>query len=138
MKIIKIENSTMLYHGKSFPMGSVMLFFNNYELVCTNFPTGKNCREKKIKIYVYLPNEKKWVITYEKNDLTNAMWDYYLTKQKKNARRRHKRGIKNVRKMMSHDRVHKKGGGGRRENVYAITDYECAKKPLHDFKRVWN
>lgn len=39
--------------------------------------------------------------------------------------------------MMRHDRHHKGGGGGSRIFDSSITDYECAKEPLHDFHRVW-
>lgn len=51
--------------------------------------------------------------------------------------------IKSIQNMMRHDRKHKSGGSGIRldkENHYAnktMTDYECSKKPMHDFQRVY-
>ena len=41
---------------------------------------------------------------------------------------------------MKHDHAHKGGGSGKRLTPFCgeITDYECAKIPLHDFRRVYN
>ena len=44
----------------------------------------------------------------------------------------------NYAKLMRHDRKHKSGGGGSRIYNGSITDYECTKNPLHDFRRVYN
>ena len=33
---------------------------------------------------------------------------------------------------------HKGGGGGSRIYNGSITDYECSKNPMHDFRRVYN
>lgn len=52
--------------------------------------------------------------------------------------------IKSLQNMMRHERKHKSGGSGIRldkENYYAdktITDYECRKNTMHDFRRVYN
>ena len=41
---------------------------------------------------------------------------------------------------MKHNHAHKGGGSGKRLTPFCgeITDYECAKIPLHDFRRVYN
>ena len=66
------------------------------------------------------------------NDATEAMWNFYRGTAKKA-----KRDNNNYAAMMRHDRHHKGGGGGSRIFDSSITDYECAKEPLHDFHRVW-
>lgn len=45
-----------------------------------------------------------------------------------------------VQNLMKHDRKRKCGSGGVRLTPFCgqVTDYECAKNPLHDFRRVWN
>ena len=56
---------------------------------------------------------------------------------------KHERHINGLKNMMKHSRKHKSGGSGIRlskENYYAdktMTDYECSKNPLHDFKRYY-
>ena len=75
----------------------------------------------------------KWVRTYAKNEYTEMMWDYY----RKHQQKRRKKHI-NYEEMMEHDRKHKSGGGGSRIYNGSITDYECSKNPLHDFRRVYN
>lgn len=51
---------------------------------------------------------------------------------------------KHYENLMRHDRKHKKGGSGMRldrENYYAnktVTDYECRKKTIHDFRKFYN
>ena len=41
---------------------------------------------------------------------------------------------------MKHNHAHKGGGSGKRLTPFCgeITDYECAKIPVHDFRRVYN
>ena len=56
------------------------------------------------------------------------MYDYYCKGKQKS------RHI-NCEQLMKHDRVHKKGGGGKISPTQIVTDYECAKVPLHDFRR---
>lgn len=46
----------------------------------------------------------------------------------------------NFKALMKHDHAHKGGGSGKRLTPFCgeITDYECAKIPLHDFRRVYS
>lgn len=41
---------------------------------------------------------------------------------------------------MTHDRIHKNGGGGVHLGKFCgqVTDYEYTKNPMHDFRRVHN
>ena len=64
---------------------------------------------------------------------TEMMWNYYRKHQKK----RKKKHI-NYEEMMKHDRKHKSGGGGSRIYNGSITDYECTKNPMHDFRVCYN
>ena len=119
-----------IIHEKEFPMGSIILTLdNNTQLVCNQF----HLHEGNLELYVWLPIEKKWVITYARNRYTKIMFDYYRRTQKK------KRGKRvNYENMMKHERYHKNGGGGVRIHNGSITDYECAKNPLHDFRKCYN
>ena len=117
--------------GKEIPMNSIVLRFDNKAiLVCSKF---NHSRKQNLELLVWLPTQKKWVRTYVKNEYTEMMWDYYRKHQKK-----HKKKHINYEKMMKHDRTHKSGGGGSRIYNGSITDYECSKNPLHDFRRVYN
>lgn len=115
--------------GMYFPMNSVVMHLDNgMRLVCTNFNTK---RIGFLELFVWLPDQGKWVKTHEKNVLTNAMWDYYS----KNLRR-HKDDRTNYENMMRHSRKRKGAGGGvRLGNSWYTTDYECSKNPMHDFHR---
>ena len=50
-------------------------------------------------------------------------------------KKKQKKSFCNFEELMKHERVHKKGGGGKISPTQIVTDYECAKIPLHDFKR---
>ena len=116
-------------HGREFPMGSVILQLNNgTELVCTNF---RQSRKLPLKVYCYLPQEKKWATTLLKGECKEIMWDYYRKCERKNRIRKG-----NYAQLMHHDRKHKKSGGGSSiSRTQTVTDYECTKNPMHDFRR---
>lgn len=64
-----------------------------------------------------------------RNEYTKAMYYYYLSLQKPYQKL-------NYKQMMTHDRKRKTGSGGVRLGKFCgqITDYECTKNPLHDFR----
>jgi hypothetical protein len=120
---------------RHFHMGSVILYLdNNYILVGEDFTQKYG---QKMEIFVYIPAEEKWVRTFSRDKYTETMWRLH------NKHTRHKRSKVNYEQLMSHDRVHKGGGGGSRiGNNQTVTDYECTKNNLHDFHRCmyvqWN
>ena len=131
MRIEKILMPHEVIKGKEMPMNSIVLRLDNKAiLVCSKF---NHSRKQNLELLVWLPTQKKWVRTYAKNEYTEMMWDYY----RKHRQKRKKKHI-NYEKMMEHDRYHKSGGGGSRIYNGSITDYECSKNPLHDFRRVYN
>lgn len=72
---------------------------------------------------------------YVKNQYTETMWNFYRQKKVKAD----KKYNGNYANMMKHSRKKKTGGSGSsRENIRAITDYECSKNPLYDFKMCYN
>ena len=131
MQIEKILMPHEVIKGKEMPMNSIVLRLDNKAiLVCSKF---NHSRKQNLELLVWLPIQNKWVCTYAKNEYTEMMWDYY----RKHQQKRKKKHI-NYEKMMEHDRHHKSGGGGSRIYNGSITDYECSKNPLHDFRRVYN
>jgi hypothetical protein len=108
-------------------MESVILYLNNgFILVGEDF-TQKYGR--KMEIFVYIPAEKRWVRTYAWDRYTEAMWQLHNRHTRRN-------GKTNFEQMMMHDRRHKKGGGcSRISGNSVVTDYECTKNPMHDFRR---
>jgi hypothetical protein len=118
-----------LVYGKEFPMNSVILQLDNgMELVCTNF-----CQSRKLPlhVYCYIPTEKKWVLTILDGEYKEIMWKYY-----RKCKRKHEKCKANYSQMMKHERKHKNGGGGSRIGSNAmVTDYECTKETMHDFRR---
>nr|DAG52804.1 MAG TPA: hypothetical protein [Caudoviricetes sp.] len=130
MRLYKALNTEVL-HNKEFAMGSIILELNNKcMLVSTDF---HHKRKYALKVYVWLPNEEKWVRTYTKNKYTEKMWDYYRKHQQKKSH-----DFRKYENMMRHDHKHKGGGGGSRIYNASITDYECTNNPLHDFRRCYN
>ena len=110
MQIEKILMPHEVIKGKEMPMNSIVLRLDNKAiLVCSKF---NHSRKQNLELLVWLPAQNKWVRTYAKNEYTEIMWDYY--------------------------RKHKHAGGGSRIYNGSITDYECSKNPLHDFRRVYN
>lgn len=132
MKIHKALNTEYI-HNREFHMNSIILTLDNKMiLVCNDF---NHSRKDKVKLTVWLPDKKKWVYTYAKNEYTEIMWDYFHANTNNRTRKPYKG---NYEDMMKHDRRHKGGGGGSRVYDESITDYECAKNPLHDFRRCYN
>lgn len=133
MRLYKALNTEVL-HNKEFPMNSIILELDNKcMLVSSDF---HHKRKYALKTYVWLPNEKKWVYTYAKNKYTEMMWDYYRKDKQKHKTK--KKYCGNYANMMEHERKHKGSGGGSRIYDGSITDYECSKNPLHDFRRCYN
>ena len=131
MQIEKILMSHEVIKGKEMPMNSIVLRLDNKViLVCSKF---NHSRKQNLELLVWLPVQNKWVRTYTKNKYTEMMWDYYRKHQQK---RNH--DFRKYENMMKHDRRHKGGGGGSRIYNGSITDYECSKNPMHDFRRVYN
>ena len=120
-----------IIHGKEFPMNSVVLRLDNgITLICTNFHQS---RKKPLKVHCYIIAEKKWGFAFLKGEYKEVMWDYY-----RKCERKHRIYKGNYANLMRHDRKHKSGGGGKISHTQIVTDYECTKNPLHDFRRVYN
>ena len=119
--------------GKVFPMGAVVVELDNkVKLVSLKF--NQPCTEK-LFTYVWNPATKKWGTALMQNEYSRMMWRFYHDLH--NPSRTYDG---NYEKMMRHDRKKKYGTGGVRLRKWTgdITDYECAKVPMHDFRRVWN
>lgn len=122
---------TNFINDKYFPTNAIVLTLDNgMQLVCHKF---NHSHKYKLELMVWMPLEKKWVKTYDRNKYTKMMWDYY-----KKIKPKKKYAHINYASLMKHDRVHKSGGGGSRIHNGSITDYECTKNPLHDFRRYYN
>lgn len=82
MRIFHTVMQREVLHTKEFPMGSIVLELDNgTQLVCNKF---NHSRKQKLELLVWLPNQKKWVRTFAKNEYTEIMWNYY---------RKHKRRV---------------------------------------------
>lgn len=132
MKMYKTVCWNEIIKGKEFTMGSIVLELDNkIILVCSNF---KHSKKQPLEIYVYMPDKKKWGKTTMMNEYTETMWRFYRKNQPKVKRKY----SGNYAEMMKHDRKHKHAGGGSLIYDGSITDYECTKEPLHDFRRCYN
>ena len=111
-------------HGKQFPVGTVVLRLDNKtELAISDF----HFQNGKLEVFLHEPF-KKWKRVLLRNEHTRIMYDYY-------CKGKHKSFNINCEELMKHERAHKKGGGGKISPTQIVTDYECAKVPLHDFRR---
>ena len=131
MQIEKILMPHEVIKSKEMPMNSIVLRLDNKMiLVCNKF---NHSRKYNLELTVWLPTENKWVRTYAKNEYTEMMWNYYRKHQQKRSH-----NFRTCENMMRHERKHKTGGGGSRIYNGSITDYECSKNPMHDFRRCYN
>ena len=129
MNIYKTLNPEHI-KGMNIPMNAIILSLDNgMKLVSTDF---QHSRKWNLELLVWLPEEKKWVKTYAKNTYTEYMWNFWRKHQPKRNK-----NFRRYENMMKHDRKQKHGSGGERIHNGSITDYECAKVPLHDFRRVF-
>lgn len=118
-----------LYHGKQFPINTIVLRSENgVEIFCSDF----RMRKGKITVLIHIPGRKKFLKTEMRNEYTKVMYDY--TQQFKDDSKR-----LNYKQMIAHDRKRKCGSSGVRLGKFCgrVTDYECTKNPLHDFRRVY-
>lgn len=102
-------------HGKEFPVGTIILYLKN----------GAEIASTETETFVYFPC-KKW-----KKEITNRynnLFKMAFPKAKHNCN-------VNCEKLMKHHCARKGNGGGKISPPNAMTDYECAKSPLHDFRR---
>ena len=133
MKTEYLLRSTAV-RNRTFPIGSVILYLENGMVLVSN--DFRHKRTQKLEMYCYLPKQGKWVLTHDKNDLTEEIWNCY---RKNHIKYKRKESFHTYKHMMKHDRKHKRGSGGQRLGFSGtVTDYECCKEPIHDFRRVYN
>lgn len=116
-------------HNKRFPKDTIILRLEDgTEYFCSDF----RMRQGKITVYIYIPGSRLEK-TEIRNKYTKAMYDYAQQFKKKETKRL------NYKQMMAHNRKRKNGSGGTRLRKWCgqVTDYECTKNPLHDFRRVY-
>ena len=125
MHLEKLVYSEYL-HGKQFPVNTDILRLDNKtELAISDF----HFQNGKIEVFCHKPNKKKKRV-FLRNDYTKIMYNYHCK-----GKGKRKKSFCNFEELMKHERVHKKGGGGKISPTQIVTDYECAKIPLHDFRR---
>lgn len=123
MRLERLVYSEYL-HGKQFPAGTIIMQLDNKtEMAISNF----YFQNGKLEVFCYEPFGK-WKCLLLRNEYTKIMYDYYCKGKRKKT-------FCNYEELMKHERVHKKGGGGKISPTQIVTDYECAKEPLHDFRR---
>ena len=129
--------------GKSMHVNTIICELDNgLILACPfkNFLTIiKNKKQKKKNDLImdyFIPTKNIWVQhKVIENQFTKEMWTVFYNLYKKSK----KKEKCNFAELMKHERRHKKTSGfSTRDNVHVITDYECSKNPLHDFRRYYN
>lgn len=112
--------------GIEFKHGSIVKYFDNGQIVvCSHFFVQKN------KLELFLFNGAKWVRTYAPA-IDGTAKEIIKLHRKQNRNN----NLVKCANLMKHERKHKKAGGGSCSRFSGIvTDYECAKEPLHDFRR---
>lgn len=122
--------SREVFHGMQFaPFSIRAVFENGTELICSEFSRT----ESGITMYLY-NGSGAWKRICNNGIYTDLMEKYYRRWFKE------KHDNLDYAAMMKHDRKRKTGSAGQRLTPFCgqVTDYECAKVPLHDFRRVWN
>ena len=136
MKIYELVGTDFI-RNKVFPMGSTILVRENGDIiVCATFSHLR--KENPIPVHLYIRKIGCWKSGVMKNAFTEELWAFHNIQMQKHKKGKAFRG--NYAEMMKHDRKKKCGSGGVRLGKFngQVTDYECRKDPLHDFRRVWN
>ena len=119
--------------NRAFNAGSVIMTLETGTIIaCQNFQKING----KLPVIVYSVASKKWVKSLADGEIADTLCKYHA----RTAPKKHKnKKASNYEKMMRHDRKKKKGSGGSRLSKWSgqVTDYECTKNPLHDFRRVY-
>lgn len=118
-------------HGKEVLQDSIVARFQNGTIVvCHDF----RMRNGKLSVHVWDIHDKAWKRAEISDSVAGSIMAFYRQSLPKNPSRIP------YGKMMHHNHKHKGGGCGQRlipkADYRAITDYECTKNPLHDFRRV--
>lgn len=80
MRLYKTLMPAEVVNGKQFPCNTIIAELNTGVVVaCADFA---HSRKIPVIIFMYLPNEKEWIKTKVKNELTEKMWDYHRQTQK--------------------------------------------------------
>lgn len=131
MKIMVVKKNSK-YKNHSIPVGSVLLQTENgIVYVCENF------HEQKDNFFrVWIWNKKQWCYVLANNNYTDSMRKFYYEELRKRKRKTKTKSSSYYANLMKHDRRHKGSGSGQRLGFTGtVTDYECTKNPLHDFRR---
>lgn len=132
MKIVVVEQNSK-YKNHHIPVGSILLRTENgIVYVCENFHN-----EKDDFVHVWIWNRKQWCYVLANNNYTDSMRKFYLSELQKRKRETKKsKSSSYYANLMKHDRRHKGSGSGQRLGFTGtVTEYECTKNPLHDFRR---
>lgn len=135
MKLEIIIGGNYPLKGKCFSRDSIACHLRSGEIIVASPKQVKYAHS--MGVWLYMPKKEKWVCGTMDNEYTQAIHAFWL-KNRKPVERNAKGKRINYASMMRHDRVHKGGGGGSRDFVGVMTDYECSSRPLHDFRRVYN
>lgn len=108
--------------------GSILLESGKKLYKVTTFPESR-AGSVSLQLWEYNSGGEWICLGYRQNRITQVIWEYYCNKNGIPYNR------KQYGKYMKHPCARKKSAAGQRENVNAITDYECSKNPLHDFPR---
>ena len=122
VSLSRTENNLNI-HAKS----TIMYLETGAKIVCMNFKQTKG----KYTVFIFDVKNQEWIKTKLRNEFTELLHKCYIEHTRKpNCKI-------STRSLMSHERVHKHGSGGERLSKWngTVTDYECAKKPFHDFPR---
>lgn len=130
MKVIELQRNDFV-RKREFPVNSVVVYLDNGTvIVCKDFSRP---RTEKLCLFHWSPEERQWKRSFVKDDCTEMIWKFHRKCQRK------KSGNPTCEYLMRHSRKHKKSSGGSRlTRSEIVTDYECTKSPLHDFRTYYN
>lgn len=124
-----IAQNNTFFHGNEIPENAVIYANNGTILYCNDF---MHKRTQPLRIMVYDKSAQKFTCKISRDKQFN---DILWTEHRKFTHS-HKHTVNSS--YMKHSRGHKKSSGGQRDYVRSITDYECTKNPLHDFRICYN
>ena len=132
MKVYKIFRSEEI-HKVDFPMNTIILSASNGTMIVALPDAFKRHNKGRIRIEVW--NGSRWIVTTAQNKYTEMLWDFQIRESRQRRKAEGKKYNGNYSAMMRHERAKKKGTGGEFLGKFCgtVTDYECAKRTLHDF-----
>lgn len=116
-------------NGMTFPVGTIFMRKNGAIVAWCDFEH----KGKRLQVFVS-ENKRKWKRMYINGKLAEIVLQCHNRTEQHHAKMRKAVLKANFEGLMRHPHHSKRKGMQKSSSKYAMTEYECTKNPLHDFR----